>query len=302
MPTRRVTLLLHEDDPWPAGPSYFAAGLVEAWQEIGLEARVHKGLREVPREDLVLPHIDRTVTPPAYARVIDALPRVVNRGVHDISKRRVSQELLGPADAWDGAVIVKTDRNHGGRPERVHDRAHRGLGRRLRDRWRRTRRRHDVLEDIAAGGGYRVFEHVHDVPDRAWHDERLVVERFLPEQEGTTYFLRWYLFLGTHYRSMRVGSPDPLVKSASVTSRAWSVPVPDEVLALRRRWGLDFGKIDFVLHEGRAVIFDVSRTPSDLPPPERLAACRPYARGVLPLFDPSWLPGSTDGAVDVDAR
>jgi hypothetical protein len=301
MGARRLTLLLHEDDPWPHGPSYFAAGLVEAWEEIGIATRVHRGLEGLPKDDLVLPHIDRTVTPPAYAAAIDALPHVINRGVHDISKRRVSRHLLAPGQAWDGPVIVKTDRNHGGRPERLHDRRRRSLLRQAHDRWKRTRRGRDLGEDIAAGGTYRILAHPREVPARVWKDRRLVVERFLPEREGDTYFLRWYLFLGTHYRSMRVGAPDPLVKLTEVTTKAFGLPVPEQVLALRRTWGLDFGKIDYVLCDGEVVILDVNRTPSDLDPPERAAACRPYAPGLLPLLEPGWPPGTTAGAVDVDA-
>ena len=38
--------------------------------------------------------------------------------------------------------------------------------------------------------------------------------------------------------------------------------VPDEVRAVRRRHGLDFGKIDFVLHDGKAMVFDVNKTPT----------------------------------------
>jgi glutathione synthase/RimK-type ligase-like ATP-grasp enzyme len=38
--------------------------------------------------------------------------------------------------------------------------------------------------------------------------------------------------------------------------------VPDEVHEFRRKIGMDFGKIDFVVREGRAVILDVNPTPS----------------------------------------
>ena len=38
--------------------------------------------------------------------------------------------------------------------------------------------------------------------------------------------------------------------------------MPGEVLDVRRRLGLDYGKIDYVIHEGQVVILDVNRTPA----------------------------------------
>ena len=44
-------------------------------------------------------------------------PTVVNRRVTDISKRRISTNLVGPHDTYSGPVILKTDRNFGGLPQ-----------------------------------------------------------------------------------------------------------------------------------------------------------------------------------------
>ena len=54
--------------------------------------------------------------------------------------------------------------------------------------------------------------------------------------------------------------------------------------AYRKAWGMDFGKIDFVMHDGKAVILGINRTPADLPPAARLVACRPYGPGSLSLL------------------
>ena len=37
--------------------------------------------------------------------------------------------------------------------------------------------------------------------------------------------------------------------------------MPDELRALRRQLGFDYGKFDFVMHEGRAVLLDANKTP-----------------------------------------
>jgi len=279
----RILILLHETDPYPDGPSYFAWGLRDAWREMGIEVRIARGLKELEPADLVLPHVDLTVTPPEYREALDAVPNAVNAGVYDISKRRVSGQLVGPEDPWDGPVIVKTDRNHGGLPERRMKRAQRTLRSRIRYHLR-IGAREKLPAPLVHGSDYMVFDRIAEVPDAAFEDPRLVVERFLPEREGDMYYLRWYLFLGDRYRSMRVGARNPLVKLAGRVSKERSLPVPEEIRAVREAWGLDFGKIDYVMYEGSPVVLDISRTPSDMPPPQRLTECRPYARGVLPLL------------------
>jgi len=281
--TARILILLHETDPYPAGPSYFVWGLRDVWREMGIDVRIARGLREIVPADLVLPHIDLTVTPPEYRSALDALPNVINRGLYDISKRRVSTNLLEADSAWNGPVIVKTDRNYGGLPERRVARRQRTLRGRVVAGLRRLSPT-PASRCAVNGNEYLLVDHLSAVPEAVFADPSLVVERFLPEREGDTYFLRWLIFIGDRYRSMRVGSSNPLVKLADRESRELGVPVPDAVIAFRQAWGMDFGKIDFVVHDGVPVIFDVSRTPSDLPPPERLEACRPYGCGVLPLL------------------
>jgi hypothetical protein len=38
--------------------------------------------------------------------------------------------------------------------------------------------------------------------------------------------------------------------------------VPDEIRAERERLGFDFGKFDFVIHDGRPILLDANKTPS----------------------------------------
>lgn len=302
--SKRILILLHEADPFPSGPSRFIWGLRNAWQEMGLDVRVAVGLKALEPADLVIPHIDLTVTPPAYREVLDPMPNVLNRGVYDISKRCVSTNLLGPEDAYSGPVIVKTDRNFGGIPELELERAHKRRLERILAPVRppsRPRALEVGTECLVKGTNYPIFRSLKDVPVQAFQDPSLVVERFLPEQEGDRFFLRWYIFIGDRYRSLRVGSNHPLVKDAVVTSTQRGMPIPPEVVAFREKWGLDFGRIDFVLHRGNPIVLDVSRTPSDLPPPELFEVDRPYGPGILPLLSRTpGRPGALDYK-DVDA-
>jgi len=54
----------------------------------------------------------------ASAQFLAERPAVVNGHLVDLSKRAVSRNLVRPGDAWPGPVIVKSDLNHGGVPER----------------------------------------------------------------------------------------------------------------------------------------------------------------------------------------
>ncbi|MEI6513181.1 MAG: hypothetical protein WCO51_07890, partial [bacterium] len=88
----------------------------------------------------------------------------------------------------------------------------------------------------------------------------LVVEKFLPEKEGDYYYIRLYMFLGDCSRSVRVASLEPFVKSRTYTGSFENLQVPEEVLQFRRELGLDYAKIDYVVHEGQVEILDVSQT------------------------------------------
>ncbi len=52
---------------------------------------------------------------------------------------------------------------------------------------------------------------------------------------------------------------------ASTAVRREPAPVPDDLRLRRAELGFDFGKFDFVIHEGRAVLLDANRTPSRPP-------------------------------------
>ena len=75
------------------------------------------GIDRAPRADLLVPHVDLTHMPSDYAAFVDRYPAVLNRTVKDISKRRISDNLVRQDASWDGPVIVKTNLNCGGLTE-----------------------------------------------------------------------------------------------------------------------------------------------------------------------------------------
>ena len=106
-----------------------------------------------------------------------------------------------------------------------------------------------------------MFEGSKHVPEGAFDNPALVVQRFLPEREDGLYALRLYVFLGDREVSSRVLSHAPVVKSRDMIRRT-DVPLHPGARAARERLGMDYGKIDYVVRDGEAVVFDANRTPA----------------------------------------
>jgi len=234
--------------------------LAEQWRRQGIAVEVSSRL-ESPRGDdvVVIPHLDLTRTPAEHRHFFDRCPVVVNRGVTDISKRRVSTNLIRACDAYDGAVIVKTNRNAGGDPEKNKLGAKGRIGRAA---LKVARKLPWTVSGLLNPGEYKIYDHPTCVPWPVWHNPRLVVEKFLPERQGDLYCLRQYVFFGNREINTLAMSTDPLVKSWNVTRREVLPDTPEELRAARAAMGFDFGKFDYVIREGRVVLFDANRTPT----------------------------------------
>jgi hypothetical protein len=239
----------------PALDRHFVlSSLAIHWSARGIT--VHAGEDFLPGAQAHVLHIDRTFITDADRPVRHDQAPVVNWAVSDISKRRVSVLRVTAQDSWDGPVIIKTDLNHFGLPEirgLPVDQRERNRRRMADISWRSARRiphkRYPVVDSIAR------------VPRWIWEDDSLIVERFLPERDGDLYCLRGWMFFGSGSYGWRLRSTDPLVKTGSHVDHSYMTEVPDELVALRRSLGFDFGKFDYVVHEGRAIVFDVNKTP-----------------------------------------
>ena len=104
-----------------------------------------------------------------------------------------------------------------------------------------------------------------DVPQAIWDNPGLIVERFLPERDPRGYWMRVWVFLCRQEHCTRYLGEDPLIKSDNILARE-KVAVPDALRAQRERLGFDYGKLDFVVVDGTAVLLDANRTvrPFDL--------------------------------------
>lgn len=254
---RRIVILLHARDRAAERRAYQIWGIAEVWRSWGIEVVVQRGIDRFVDADLIVNHVDLTVVPLPYVRYMERYAVAINGRCRDISKRLVSRQLLAAGDGWDGPVIVKTDRNFGGELERIVLRSR--AARAWHDLRVRLSRHPWRVRQYLSTHDYAVLGSVSTVPEDVWHNPHLVVERFLPEREGDFYALRTLALFGDRWVSRRMLSASPVVKAGS-TVQAGDVEPHTDVFAQARRLGLDRGKIDYVIHGGRAVVLDANRT------------------------------------------
>ncbi len=278
----RVLILVHERASL-SDTSYFLRSIAGVWSEQGHTVIEQRGpVHPAPEADIAFLHVDMTKVSDDSIRFLGRYPRAVNIGTGDISKRLVSRFIVEPGDGYKGPVIVKTDANCGGLKESAVKRARRGgrLADSLRNRlpWP-MRSRIDTAE-------YRVFDSTDAVPRAVWRNRHLVVERFQPEMKGDLFCLRTWVFLGDRETSSICYAREPVVKSHTIIGRDALDGVPDELRAMRRDLGFDFGKFDYVLRDGRVILFDANRTPSlgDFPPEQYLPRVLHLADGLPALL------------------
>lgn len=264
-----IAILTHEtaDDPVEAG-KYLIHRLADGWKTMGLRVAVLRGTRLFEPARILIPHIDSTVRPAEYDAFVRQYRRVANRRLTDVSKSSFSENLIRADSGYSGPVIVKTNRNYGGLPERraAATSSRRSLAERLRSRWAAffgaspsgvAWKRVEWL-DVAS---YPVFQKLQDVPRAVFANPNLVVEKFTPEIEGGHYCVRYAYVLGPREITMRLKSRRAVIRGANADI-CEEAETPPEIGAWRRRLGLDYGKIDFVVAGGKPVLLDVNPTPA----------------------------------------
>ena len=253
MPIETIQIIRTAQMPFDKVP-YMIHPLARHWRALGLEVDVVDPLREPARDDvLLIPHFDLTVRPEPVAGPIERSANVVNRAVVNVAKRAISSQLVTAPEQYDGPVLVKSNRNFGGIPEAKLQRGHVAAGRAA----------DGPVPPVIHWTNYPIYDHPRLVPPTVWNYRPVVVEKFLPEKEDGLFCLRQYIFLGDAGIHTRAFSPEPIVKSVNVVRReVFDEPPPAGVMAVRKRLGFDYGKFDFVIHDGQAIVFDVNPTPT----------------------------------------
>jgi hypothetical protein len=200
-------------------------------------------------------------------------PVTLNLNVTDIRKRTISQNQVQPNDDYDGPVIVKTDKNCGGIPEsKIYNQAlpkRRSLMRYVRKSVRKTRNLGIKLNLLKTNTSrlveteyrelFQVFDDKDSVPKYFWQNDDWIIEKFLPEIEDSRFVIRNAYFLGDKMICFKTFSSDPIVKEEKEV-RSQKIEMPDEIIRIRNKFGLDYGKIDYVMHNEEPVVLDIGKT------------------------------------------
>jgi hypothetical protein len=252
----RIVVITHRHDQFLHAPSngrtlassHMLAAILQEMIARGHSVTIGRGPDHLPAADLAIMHVNTTVVAPEYREAAARYPRCINIGAVDISKRRVSGAQLRRGDDWAGPVIIKSNLNYMGRPEARQNARAALAGQR------------PPYPGTVAMAEYQITDAIGDVPDAVWDDPNRVVDRFIPEIEPDGFAVRAWIFLGDSERCTRYVSTERVIK-AQTTFRRQRVPVPKALRAERERLGFDYGKFDFVVHQGKAILLDANKTP-----------------------------------------
>ena len=269
------------------GPEYMLHQIAQVWREQGHEVVITADLDPAIEADVAINHLDRTTLPLDLLSFFSRFPATINATALDISKQAISTNLVSKQDAYDGPVIVKTNANYGGLAEP----AARGQGSILARAERAIRQRLPwSLRASITPSEYRIFETARDVPAPVWSNTDLVVERLITEKRDGLYCGRAWVFLGDKESNTLVFANDPIVKAQNILTfeRRSNDEIPANLRQRRAELGFDFGKFDYVIVDGEAVLFDANRTPS-LPgtPEEFQERATFFADGLTSLLKPT---------------
>jgi len=234
---------------------YMLKALAGIWQKSGF--RVVIGSSHSQNADVIIIHHNLTKTDPAsIPSPSNGIP-VINARVLDISKKTYSTLQLHPEDNWSGAVIIKSNLNYFGIPEMRT--SPRQFTTRLRQLISKVSWRHAKTLPKKT---YPVLASMADVPDWVWNNFDLIVEKFVPERVDGLYCLRGWVFLGSKSYGYRLFSTEPVVKVGSMIRYEFLDSIPEELRVIRNQLGFDYGKFDYIEHDGQAILLDANKTPS----------------------------------------
>lgn len=239
---KTIAILFHEKDTSSSIQQYLITYYAHFWREKGSRVVALFGTDVYVPADLIVVHVDLSVVPEKYFAFAARYPIVVNGKVRDIRKSSVSRNLVDRNSGYQGQVIVKSDCNYAGMPER---------------RYINSENHQACLFQNPLD--YQIYSSFRDIPSNVLQMKDLVVEKFLPEYEDGLYHIRFYNFLGDRGNCMRVASRSPVVHISHAV-KVEQIPFDPRVEQLRQDLGFDYGKFDYVVRDNEVVLFDTNKT------------------------------------------
>ena len=250
--------ILHHANRGGLRRGYLIELIADQWAARGAEIVDIVGIETAVPVDVLLVHVDLSIVPDEYLHFAKSYSNVINLEAMDIRKTSYLDDLVGAEGDWHGPVIVKSDLNHAGTPERFLTPRKTRLGRLSARALRRIRRLIGLPNEILSKADYAVFPDRASIPARRFRDGS-IIQPFRAERSGSDFVLReYYFFGGIEILSKEIG-PDPILTSGrQVECRAGSPP--PEIRAVRDRLNLDYGKIDYGCPDGVTVVYDANKT------------------------------------------
>jgi hypothetical protein len=279
--TKSIALIFHEHEQNRSLPSFAIWHLAEIWRREGIKVNFLLGVKKYVPADMAILHVDLTMVPQEYTDFAHRYPVALNGNLRNIKKSLISRNKVGPDDGYEGRVIVKSELNYAGQPERKL------LGTPLSRLTFRIACRLPFYRSKITGPGphfkspsdYIIQDSSHSVPRGWFNRDDILVEKFIPEMQDGLYCLRIYHFLGNRGVCILWKSGHPIVKSSTVTKRE-VVEVHPEIVKLTKSIGFDYGKFDYVMHEGKPVLLDANKTPGSANTAAFMAICPEWAKGI----------------------
>lgn len=278
---KSIAVIFHLNERKSSLPRFAVWHLAEVWREEQIKVSLLFGVHKFVPADLALLHVDLTTVPGEYLDFAQRYPIVLNGRIRDIRKSSFSRHKVKPGDGYKGKVIVKSELNYAGEPERKL------LGTPLSRLALRITCRMPFLRPSRRGsepafrmpGDYRIFDSPDLVPEDWYGRDDILVEKFLPEVKDGMYCLRSYHFLGDRGACVLRKSDHPIINAATSKGREEVAPDPT-IIELAKAMKFDFGKFDYVMHEGQAVLLDTNKTPGAGASPAYFLMCREWAKGI----------------------
>ena len=262
---KKIVIIFHKNDKNRL-QNYLIMRLTEIWRSEGIEVIPVLGIKRFVPADLAILHVDLSVVPDEYINFAQKYPIALNRAVKDVRKSTFIDNTIKPGDKYEGKIIVKSNLNCAGVPERRNSS--------MNALFSSLKRRLD-LSEILGGmhkpyfntpSDYIILESSSCVPENWFKNKDIVIQKFLPEMDNGCYCIRNYFFLGNRSTSLLRKGNGPIVNSGS-TSSLEPIDVHPDIVKLRSKLRFDYGKFDYIVHEGVPMLIDINKTTGTSPTP-----------------------------------
>ena len=256
----RIAILFRKVDEDKDLSCYTIYHLAELWRKSGINIVYVYGVEKHVPADLIIVHIDFSIVPEEYLDYAANYPVALNGQLRNICKSSFSKGLLESDSDWDGKVIVKSNFNFAGIQEQIYSnilrKPHVDLYWRVISKIKRITGREPLFSDAY---DYKIFDKLDMVPKHWFRSSQAVIEKFVPEIENDLYHIRMFMILGDRWTCERLASPNPIVKDGN--SIKLEVIEPEaEVFEWCKELKLDYGKLDYVVKDGKPILLDVNKT------------------------------------------